>query len=245
MQDDYRPQSLPGWHMLARRVTCGMADPLSLLPYALAAGGGVIDGLECRQLVAAGLALRPRSALVTQALARGAAYLALPPGAAFLTALAACDGFPVRLLDPSALDIARTLTASGPATGVVFTRSSQVDQLPPGFLSVLLDESPVRAQVRQHDVAREVDLGAHFGLDLAGEREAEGQTEVCLLESVSDGSFRSWTHQDLLRAIRADAAGRGLTPLHIQRAGPSWHRVDEFVSAAAALYVGGRITTGE
>lgn len=220
-----------------------MADPLSLLPFALAAAGGAIDGVECRQLVAAGLALRPRSALVTQTLTRGAAYIALPPGPAFLTALAACDGFPVFLLDPFAPDLARARFDPMETTGVVFTLQAFAEHVPSAWVLVLLDAAPVCARVRQRGVERQVDLGAHFGLELAGERDVEGLAEVCLHSQEADGSFRSWTHRELLHAIRAEAATRGETPMHSHRTGASWHRAETFVVAAATLYVGGHVRT--
>lgn len=220
-----------------------MADPLSLLPFALAAAGGAIDGVECRQLVAAGLALRPRSALVTQTLTRGAASIALPPGPAYLTALAACDGFPVCLLDPFAPDLARARFDATETTGVVFTLEALAEHFPAAWVLVLLDATPASALVRQHGVEKHVDLGAHFGLDLAGERDVEGHAEVCLQTQEADGSIRSWTHRELLHAIRAEAATRGETPLHTHRAAPSWHRADALVAAAATLYVGGHVRT--
>ncbi|NUR34387.1 MAG: hypothetical protein HOQ30_10285, partial [Gemmatimonadaceae bacterium] len=68
-----------------------MSDPLSLLPLALAAGGGRVNEHEAQQLVAAGLTLLQRSAPLVRALAGRRSAILLPTSSAILTALAASE----------------------------------------------------------------------------------------------------------------------------------------------------------
>ena len=79
-----------------------MSDPLGLLPIAIAAGGGHVDGLEAQQLVAAGLTLLQRSAPLVRALSGRRAAILLPTSPVFLTALAASEGRGAVLINPLA-----------------------------------------------------------------------------------------------------------------------------------------------
>lgn len=220
-----------------------MADPLSLVPYALAAAGGRVDDWECRQLVAAGLTLLTRSASLVRTMERNPAAILLPPGAAFLVALAACDGRPALVLSTSARreENQRTIFRSG--ANVVFTVSALQAQVPPEMLTVLLDEIPRSARVS----SRDIDLGSHFALDLAGDRETAGSHEVMLLtdgmNEASEGAIERWTHRDMLDAIRQHATEHQLSPRAIHHAVDPWHHPPALVAALATLFVGGRVTT--
>ncbi len=225
-----------------------MADPLSFLPYALAAGGGHVDEWECGRLVAAGLTLRARSASLTRALLGHPAAVCLPPSAAFLTALAAADGHPLWLLDPDA----PTWPDQSSPSPVVFSARAFADHLPSAALIVWLDDAPRSAElidpVAGDAERRLVDLGSHFGLPLTGDREVAGATESCLVELRDDNTSATYTHRDLLSAVRAVVKAPrhdiALTPVTRVEATNSWHRVDDFVhSACAPLYMGATVTT--
>ena len=101
-----------------------MSDPLSLFPMALAAGGGRIDGLECQQLVAAGVTLLQRSAPLVRALSGRRAGILLPTGPAFITALAASDGRGAVLLSQGASPSDVAWQLSDADVGAVFTVSA-------------------------------------------------------------------------------------------------------------------------
>src|SRR5215213_1180729 len=79
-----------------------MTDPLSLLPLAVAAGGGRIDGLEAARVVAAGLTLLQRSPALVRALNGRRAAILLPTSHQFFTALAAAEGRGAVLVNPLA-----------------------------------------------------------------------------------------------------------------------------------------------
>ncbi|HEY2025598.1 MAG TPA: AMP-binding protein [Gemmatimonadaceae bacterium] len=160
-----------------------MSDPLALLPLALAAGAGTIsvdDGsahYEAQQLVAAGLTLLQRSAPLVRALSGRRSAILLPTSPAFFTALAASDGRGAVLVDPLAAPIEIERQCRDADVGAVFTTSAFAPRLPAGMVTVLLDEAPRRARVLAQGIAREVDLGSHHGLDLAGERGVSGRDE--------------------------------------------------------------------
>src|SRR5919206_1798983 len=98
-----------------------MSEPFSLLPLALAAGGGRVDEFEAQQLVAAGLTLLQRSAPLVRALSGRRAAILLPTTPAYLTALAASEGRGAVLVNPlaSAPEIAYQLDDAG--VGAVLT----------------------------------------------------------------------------------------------------------------------------
>ena len=157
-----------------------MSNPLALLPLALAAGGGRIaaagsdEVYEAQQLVAAGITLLQRSASLVRALSGRRAAILLPTSPAFLTALAACDGRGAVLVNPLAAPAEIAFQCADANVGAVFTTSAFVPRLPPGLTTVLLDEAPRLATVGAADRTHDVDLGAHHGLTLEGERDADG-----------------------------------------------------------------------
>lgn len=167
---------------MARVPICGaVANPLSLLPVALAAGGGRVDGADAAGLVAAGFTLRQRSAPLVRAMTGRRSAILLPPSGAIVTALAASDGRGAVLLSPDASPDAIGGALRVAAVGAVFTTRALATQVPDGeHALVLLDDAPRRAIVRAHGAESVVDLGAHFGLDLEGE-EDDGSDEECVV----------------------------------------------------------------
>ncbi|MDB4908693.1 MAG: hypothetical protein JWO05_3477 [Gemmatimonadetes bacterium] len=203
-----------------------MRDPLSLLPYSLAAGGGSIDELEVQQLVAAGLTLLQRSAPLVRALARHRSAILLPAGAAYITALAASEGRGALLLDPasSAESIANHLRDAN--ASVAFTIASLAHRLPPGTPHVLLDASPRSARVIIGEVTADVDLGSHFGLTLEGDPDAEGADEECVL-MFEDSRLVRLTHRDVLAEARSAQ--------HDHASSEQWFTHHGFIAAMAPL----------
>lgn len=202
-----------------------MSDPLSLLPYSLAAGGGTIDGIEVQQLVAAGFTLLQRSAPLVRALARHRSAMLLEGGAAYITALAASDGRAALLLDPHASPdtIERQLHRAN--ASVVFTLSAHAARLPASTARVLLDDAPRSARVIIGDHTSDVDLGSHFGLTVEGDPGVEGSSEECV--TVTDGDeLETLTHRDVLSAAR-DA--------HVPREQEPWWTRSGFIAAMAPL----------
>ena len=191
---------------------------MNTLALRLAVGDGRVDGIPVRALVSAGFTLLPRCAPLVLALGTRRAGLLLPPGAAMVAALAACDGRGAVWFDPAArmapegvkdalavpehLDIA-----------AIFTIAPLADWIPVGIPVVLLDEVPVRATVRTPDGRRrDVDLGSHFGLTVEGATDEPGRDEECLV--LADGGT-SLTHHEILSGdSRLPAKLHGLlTPL--------------------------------
>ena len=180
-----------------------MTDPLSLFPLALAASGGRIDGLECRQLVAAGLTLLQRSAPLVRALSGKRSGIVLPNGPALLVALAASDGRGALLIDlsTSPSDIAWQLADAN--VGAAFTTRDLASRLPTGVPLVLLDDAPRSAQVLIDGNVRDIDLGSHVGLELEGSRDAEGLDEECVVVYEPNSSHRmSLSHRQLIAHAR-------------------------------------------
>ena len=207
-----------------------MADPLSLLPLALAASGGRVDGLETRQLVAAGLTLLQRSAPLVRALSGRRSGILLPIGPALLTALAASDGRGAVLIDPgsSPSDVAEQLSLAN--VGAVFTTVDLTRLLPAGVPLVLLDQAPRSAQLRIDGQQRDIDLGSHFGLDLEGARDAEGLEEECVLFFEAGSSVPVVrTHRELIADARVAITNNGVF-------GP-------LSAMAATLIAGGSVTS--
>ena len=227
-----------------------MSDPLSLLPLAIAAGGGTIDDLEAQQLVAAGLTLLRRSAAVVRALQGRRAAILLPTSHRMLTALAASEGRGAVLLNPlgSAFEIAHQLRDAG--VGATFTVGALAGRLPDAMPRVLLDESPRSAQVITDGQVRTIDLGTHVGLPLEGEIGIPGSPDEAVIVYTSAMAGRPLgailTHRNLLGNARAtvDAGGihsadRSLALL------PFSHLFGLVVSGTAPLLAGGRVTTLE
>lgn len=223
-----------------------MSDPLALFPFAIAAGGGHVDGLDVTRLIAAGVTLLQRSAPAVRALAGRRSAILLPPGPAFLTALAASDGRGAVLLsaESNPAEIAAQIEAAN--VGAVFTDDAAAARLPIHMPAILLDGVPAAARVLIGGSAREIDLGSHFGLPLEGSRDADGSVDECLVEfDVGQTStFTSWTHRTLLNATRIAARDLGVTPMHdLSVVGP-WSDVRTLIATGAApLYHGARIST--
>lgn len=231
-------------------------DPLALLPYALAAAGGRVDGHDVTALVAAGVTLLQRSAPLVRALAGRRSAVLLPPGAAWLVALAASDGRALLVLDP--LDAAASgTTGAPPATrleptmgatlkahdiGAVFTNRALLPLMPPDVPYVLLDDAPRQAWVCANGRDSDVDLGTHFALDLIGDTHGEGSPEECLRFAKSGEVL---THAEILGAGRRAMHELRLTPLHrrVWTAVPTSR--EQFAhDVVAPLLVGGAVETG-
>ena len=189
-----------------------MSNPLSLLPIALAAGGGSLDGQPAASAVAAGFTLLQRSAPLVRALAGRRSAILLPPSAAAVTALAASDGHGAVLLSESATTASLRSALDLGDVGAVFTTRALAARLPQGERAVVvLDEAPRAATVFVRGVESTVDLGSHFGLELEGE-EDEGRDEECLLTLLTPANTRAtsavFSHRNLLALARGavDAA---------------------------------------
>ena len=225
-----------------------MSDPLGLLPIALAAGHGRVDGFEAQQLVAAGLTLLQRSAPLVRALHRRRAAILLPTSPAFVTALAASEGRGAVLINPFAAppEIAYQIADAG--VGAVLTNAELAPRIPPGVPRVLLDEAPRIARVVSDGVSRDVDLGSHHGLTLEGDADAAGSTEeaVVVYTSAMAGTplGARLAHVNLLSNARATVdAGAVTAAEHALAVLPFSHLFGLVVSGAAPLLAGGRVTT--
>ncbi len=228
-----------------------MADPLAVVPYAVAAGGGRVDALDAAQLTAAGLTLLRRSAPLVRALAGRRAAILLPTSSAFFVALAACDGRGAVLVNPlaAAPEIADQLADAD--VGAVFTVTALAGRLPPGTPHVLLDAAPAAARVVAADgTARDVDLAAHAGdaLALEGSRDAEGLDEEAAVVYTSAMRGRLLgailTHRNLLSNARATMRAGGVTAAdHALAVLPFSHLFGLVVSGLTPLLAGARVTT--
>ena len=225
-----------------------MSDPLSLLPFALAARGGRIDDIPVEQTVAAGVTLLRRSVPVVRALTSRRSAILLPTSPAFLTALAASDGRGAVLVNPLAAprEIAHQFADAN--VGVVFTNSALATRLPAGFPHVLLDDAPRTAKVVIGGESRSIDLGEHFGLELEGDETAEGADEEAAIvyTSAMNGSPLGaiLTHRNLIGNARAtvDAAGFSRDDVTLSVL-PYSHLFGLVVTGAAPLLAGGRVVT--
>ena len=225
-----------------------MTDPLSLLPFAVAAGGGLLDDIESQQWVAAGHTLLTRSAPLVRTLGGARSAILLPPGGPFLSALAASDGRGAVLINPlaSKREIVHQLADAN--VTVVFTNATLSPLLPPGFACVLLDDSPrsARVQIGAHD--NTVDLGNHFGLDIVGQTDTPGRDEeaVIVYTSAMAGTPLGaiLTHRNVLFNARASIDAFADEPRdHCLSALPFAHLFGLIVCTCAPLMAGGRVTT--
>ncbi|HEY0778221.1 MAG TPA: AMP-binding protein [Gemmatirosa sp.] len=232
-----------------------MADPLAVVPYALAATGGRIDAdgvtFDAAQLTAAGLTLLRRSAPLVRALAGRRAAILLPTSPAFLVALAACEGRGAVLVNPLAAppEIADQLADAD--VGAVFTTAALATRLPAGTVHVLVDGAPAVARVVEADgTTCEVDLAAHAGdaLALEGSRDADGSDEEAAVVYTSAMRGRALgailTHRNLLSNARATIEAGGVTAAdHALAVLPFSHLFGLVVSGLTPLLAGGRVTT--
>ncbi|MEP7381646.1 MAG: AMP-binding protein [Gemmatimonadota bacterium] len=226
-----------------------MSDPLSFLPLALAGANGAIDGFDCRQLVASGVALLQRAAPLVRALHGRRAAILLPASPQFLIALSASAGRSALLLDPE-LDSASIGAALRSANvGAVFTVGRLGSRLPVDVPQVLLDESPSRAEWRGRGDSRVIDLSLHAGLQLEGDPEVEGADEdvVSLPGSAFAPAFpsRDLRHRDLMSCARATARSGRLGPRdHALTLTSACNEFGLVVGILAPLLGGGRVSTG-
>lgn len=220
-----------------------MNDPLSLLPFALAGGGGSINGMPAEQPVAAGVALLQRCAPLVRALAGRRAALLLPGGPAFLTALAATEGRGAVLVDPLAAAPEIDHQLGDADVGAVFTLAALADRLPAGVLRVELDGAPRSALVIHDGQRRVVDLGSHVGFRLEGEQGVDGRDEeaAVVYTSAMEGTPLGaiLTHRNLLAGARATIEAAGLTAADRVLAPLPWSRPLGLVVGGVAPLIAG------
>ena len=229
---------------------------MALLPLALAAGGGRIaasgadEVFEAQQLVAAGITLLQRSAPLVRALSGHRGAILLPTSPAFITALAACDGRGAVLINPLAAAAEIAFQCADAGVGALFTTTAFLPRLPHGMTTVLLDDAPRRATVLAAGRTHEVDLGAHHGLLLEGERDADGRDEEAAIvyTSAMEGTPLGaiLTHRNLLANARSTIeAFNDTADDHVLALLPFAHLFGLTVTASAPLLLGARVTTME
>jgi acyl-CoA synthetase (AMP-forming)/AMP-acid ligase II len=222
-----------------------MSNPLSLISFAAAARGGSIEGTDSRLLVAAGVTVLQRCAPLVRELAGGRGALLMPDSAAYLAALAACEGRGAVLVDPAAPpeEIARALEESG--ARVVFTVERFAGKLEGAVPRVLLDELPGHVAFIHGTERRRVDVGSHFGLEIAGEEESEGSDEEAIVARERAGEpFRSFTHRELLGAARGVVTAHGIEEGDEVRSSLPFHEAHGLVAGLLApLLAGARVVT--
>jgi len=224
-----------------------LSNPLSLFPIALAAGGGVVDGVAATQWTAAGFTLLQRSAPLVRALTLRRSAILLPPSGAVLTALAASDGRGAVLLpaDASEAEIARWIAVAN--VGAVFTNRALAPRVPSGSCAVVtLDDAPRTATVTHGGKQSAVDLGAHFALELEGEDDA-GRDEECLIAVAVRGEpsrLAVFSHRNLLALARGAVDAVSLIKGdHALAAMPVDALAPLALTFAAPLLAGARVTT--
>ena len=225
-----------------------MSNPLSVLPLAMAAHGGSLDGIPSSQLVAAGFTLLQRSAPLARALYGKRAALLLPTSPAFLVALAASDGRAAVLLNPlaSASEIAYQLEDS--SVGAVFTIGALAGRVPAGIPRVLLDDAPQHAAILSDGALTTIDLGSHIGLELEGDSDSDGSDDeaAVVYTSAMEGSALGaiLTHHNLLANARATIDAAQVTSSdHVLAVLPYSHLFGMNVTLTAPLLAGARVTT--
>lgn len=227
-----------------------MTDPLSLLPLAIAAGGGRVGDFEAQQLVAAGLTLLQRSAPLVRALSGRRVAILLPTSPAFLVALAASEGRGAVLVDPLAAPPEISFQCADANVGAIFTTSAFAARLPAALPVVLLDDAPRTARVVIDRVTKVVDLGSHHGLTLEGEDDAAGSGEEAAIVYTS----AMWgtplgavlTHANLLANARSTVDAMGNTADdHVLALLPFSHLFGLTVTGIAPLLAGAHVTTME
>ncbi len=225
-----------------------MSSPLSLLPIALAAGGGRIDDTPGAQLVAAGFTLLQRSAPRVRAPGGRRSAILLPTSGAFVTALAASDGRGAVLLNPLAAPAEIAFQLDDADAGAIFTNRALAPGLPVGPRPVvLLDDAPRSATVVAGGTETVIDLGSHFGLDLEGEAEP-GRDEECAVVYTSAMAGTPLgailTHRNLLANARSAVDAVSLHGQdHVLAALPFSHLFGFTNTLSAPLLAGARITT--
>ncbi len=225
-----------------------MSNPLSLLPFALAAGGGRIDGTPGAQLVSAGFTLLQRSAPLVRALAGTRSAILLPTSGAFVTALAASDGRGAVFLDPRASTTEFLVQLDDANVGAVLTNRTLASRLPAGTRPVvLLDDAPRSATVIADGSETVIDLGSHFGLDVEGETEP-GRDEECAIvytpAPAGPALGAVLTHRNLLASARGTIDALSLHgDDHVLAVMPDTRLFGFTTTLAAPLMAGARVTT--
>lgn len=222
---------------------------MDLLPLRAAAGRGTVDGLEASRLVAAGFTLLQRSVPLVRALAGRRAAILLPSSPQFLTALAASDGRGAVLMNPLAPPAEIAHQCADAQVGAVFTIRSLQGRVPAHLPRVLLDEAPTAALVTgPGGEEHQVDLGTHFGLELAGDADAPGRDEECAVVYTSAMAGTPLgavlTHRNLLaNAMQGVEAAANTAEDHVLAVLPFSHLFGLTVSLMAPLLAGARVTT--
>jgi long-chain acyl-CoA synthetase len=225
-----------------------MGNPLGLLPLALAAGGGSVDGIPASQLVAAGLTLLQRSAPLIRALYGKRAGILLPTSPQFLTALAASEGRAAVLINPLAAPAEVAYQIADAEVGAVLTVAALAGKVPAEVPLVLLDEAPRSAVVRIGDRDTAVDLGSHVGLTLEGETDVVGSDEDAVIVYTSAMAGMALgarlTHRNLLANARGTVEASALTSAdHVLAVLPYSHLFGLTVTLTGPLLAGARVTT--
>ena len=225
-----------------------MSNPLAVLPLALAAHGGSVDGAPASQLVGAGLTLLQRSAPLARRLYGHRAGILLPTSAHYLVALAASDGRGAVLLNPLCSPAELAFQCDDAGVGAVFTISALADRLPPAMATVLLDEAPRQATVLMNGSATVVDMGAHIGLSLEGDPDTAGSDEEAAVVYTSAMTGRPLgailTHGNLLANGHATVEAAAITADdHVLALLPFSHLFGMTVTLTAPLLAGARVTT--
>jgi long-chain acyl-CoA synthetase len=227
-----------------------VSEPLSLLPLALAAGGGRMGEYPAAQLVAAGLTLLQRCAPLVRALSGRRSAILLPACPAYLTALAASDGRGAVLINPLAAPAEIAMQVRDANAGAVFTLSAFAMRLPDGLPFVLLDDAPRSARLVCDGTSRDVDLGAHHGLTLHGDPGVDGRDEEAVVVYTSAMAGRPLgallSHRNLIANARStvEAARQDATD-HVLALLPFAHLFGLTVTATAPLLGGARVTPME
>jgi long-chain acyl-CoA synthetase len=225
-----------------------VSDPLSLLPQALAAGNGSIDGAPANAYIAAGLTLLQRSAVLVRALAGRRSGILLPTTPAFLTALGASEGRGAVLMNPLATPTELAYQIADADVGAVFTSVALAERLPRGMTVVLLDAAPRNARVVSGAGTKDVDLGSHFALSLEGDANVPGSDDEVAIVYTSAMEGRplgaTLSHRNLLANARATAGAGSLSPAdHMLAALPYSHLFGFVAGGVAPLLAGARVTT--
>ena len=236
----------------ARVCSAPMPDPLSLLPLAMAARGGRIDGFDAAQVVAAGITLLQRCAPLVRGMAGRRAAILLPTCPQFITALAACDGRAAVLVNPLGSAPEIDWRCRDADVGALFTNRSHAARLS-GLAAlripvVLLDDAPRSATVLVDGRTVEVDLGSHHGLSLEGDAASPGRDEPCAIvyTSAKSGAPRGevLSHRNLIANGRSTVVAAAMNrDDHALAILPFSHPFGLTASAIAPLLAGARVTT--
>jgi len=180
-------------------------DSETLLPLAMAAGGGSVDGIPAQALVAAGFTLLQRSAPLVRALAGKRSALLMPSCPAFVTAMAASDGRGAVLINPLAAPTEIAEQIADADVGAVFTVRALAGRLPAGLTHVILDDAPRTADLVIDGTSRTIDLGTHVGLTVEVESDAGGRDEECAVVFTSGMAGRALGARLSHRSLMANA----------------------------------------